>query len=368
MRTRVSEGTESGSSTSASWMGSFRGIQAYLDDLAYDSTSGYLIAGVSIRLHFGSEAFRERVAPAFCHLECSGSSETSFSVFLHDVSSAPHAAVFLEPLDSVRGDADIWLAESPDLTLILQGSGQVVSAVDWRRNVGYWLVSDASSIPYLEQAAPLRLLLTHWLGRQGRYLVHAAAVGNASGGVLILGHGGAGKSTTAMSCLDGGLGYAGDDFCLVSNQHSPYVHSIYGSGKLAAAGLDRFPHLAPAAAPGAPPQGEKTVLHFGLHPAIAVSQGFPLRAILLARIAALPNTRLRPTGRADAFKAIAPSCALHLPAARPSALGCFNELVRQLPACILELGSNFESTPAAIRQLLDGSLDPKGANNERQSP
>jgi hypothetical protein len=48
---------------------------------------------------------------------------------------------------------------------------------------------------------------------------------------------------------------------------------------------------------------------------------------------------------------------MHLPVARPRALECFNTLVRQLPAYMLELGSDLSSTPAAIRDLLDSYLD-----------
>jgi hypothetical protein len=54
---------------------------------------------------------------------------------------------------------------------------------------------------------------------------------------------------------------------------------------------------------------------------------------------------------------------MHLPAARPRAFECFNSLVRQLPSYLLELGSDLESTPVAIRELLDRSLDSKGAND-----
>jgi hypothetical protein len=48
--------------------------------------------------------------------------------------------------------------------------------------------------------------------------------------------------------------------------------------------------------------------------------------------------------------------------ARRQAFGCFNSLVRKSPAYVLELGSDLNSTPIAIRELLDRSLDSKDAN------
>jgi hypothetical protein len=257
----------------------------------------------------------------------------------------------------------MWLMDSPDLMLILQRPRQIFAAVDWSSNTAYWLVPDAASIPYLERARPLKLLLTYWLGLQGRYLIHAAAVGNAHGGVLVVGHGGAGKSTTALSCLAAGLGYAADDHCLILLENSPSVHSIYGTGVLAAEDLYRFPSLAPAAATSDCPAGEKVAFFFDRDPAIRLTPSFSLRAILLAGITGSRRTRLRRINGGEAFKAIAPSCFMHLPAARPRALGCFNSLVRQLPAYMLELGSELNSTPVAIRELLDRSLDSKSANH-----
>jgi hypothetical protein len=198
---------------------------------------------------------------------------------------------------------------------------------------------------------------------QARYLVHAAAVGNANGGVLIFGHGGAGKSTAALGCMDAGLGYAADDHCLVCHDNTPSVHSIYDTGKLAAEDLGRFPSLMPAAEMSDRPVGEKAIFIFDRISANCVAKSFSLRALLLARITGSARTGLRRIGKAEAFRTIVSSCALHFPAMRQRALGCFNFLVRQLPAYVLELGSDVHSTPDAIRGLLDETLNAKGRGN-----
>jgi hypothetical protein len=346
-----------------SWVNSFRRIQTYLDALPSNSVTEYSIAGNAVRLQFGSERFREKVAPAFRHLECAESSKGALKVLLHDLATAPGTADFLEALSLHGRETDIWLLDTPELMLIVQKQGQLVTAVDWRLNRAYWLVADAASIPYIEKAAPLRLLLGYWLGTRECYLVHAALVGNEQGGVLLVGHSGAGKSTTALACLDAGLGYASDDHCLVSVNGSAYGHSIFGTGKLDFSEMGRFPSLVPAAELSGRGTEEKVVFFLDRLQDHRMSSTFPLRAILLPHISGSTHTLLREMNAAAAFKAIAPSCALHFPAARPRALRCFNELVRQVPAYVLELGSDVPSVPIAIRELLAQPPIAKGVNN-----
>jgi hypothetical protein len=363
MRTDLTPVTEpSALGSDPSWVEYFRWIQAYFHELPCSSKASYSIAETAIRLHFGSELFRQQVAHAFGHLEGVSKTGPELTVLLHDLGSAPRAAEFLEAFNPPGEEADMWLMDSPDLMLILQRPRRVFAAVDWRSNCAYWLIPDAESIPYLERARPLKLLLTYWMAMKGRHLIHAAAVGNEQGGVLIVGQSGAGKSTTALSCLKGGLEYAADDHCLIRIDGSPSVHSIYGTGVLAAEDLHRFPSFGQTAATGDCPAGEKVALFFDRDPTIRISARFSLRSILLAEVTGSRRSTVRRISAGEAFKAIAPSCFMHLPITRPQALACFNSLVRQLPAYKLELGSDLNSGPTAIVELLDRCCDSEVAN------
>ena len=84
------------------------------------------------------------------------------------------------------------------------------------------------------------------MGNYGFQLVHAGAVGTRDGGVLLVGKGGSGKSTTTFTCLDSGLAYVSDDYCIIENSSIPYTHSLYSTGKLNAEDVGRFPRLMPA--------------------------------------------------------------------------------------------------------------------------
>ncbi len=335
----------------------FRGARDRVRRRPTGSAMSVTIAGLTARLEFGSEALRRKIAPAFGHLETHDIPEPLLTIFVREEASLFERAFFLPEFATTPGQDDFWLEESPDCSVILQRQGQFVTAIEWTNKSAYWLVPDAASISYVERAHPLQQLLIYWLGRQGRFFVHAAAVGNGESGVLILGRGGAGKSTTALTCLEDGMHYAGDDYCLVSQNEQPRVHSVYGTGKLAFDELHRFPLFAQTADTHSRPENEKMVLFFTDHPVAHLTRTMKLRAILLARITDVPRTRLSAASRGEAFRTLVGSCAVHPPSARSQALRCFNGLVRWLPVHILELGSDLRSTPPVIRQLLDRAPD-----------
>ena len=74
-------------------------------------------------------------------------------------------------------------------------------------------------------------------------MLHAAAVGTADGGVLIVGRGGVGKSTTALACLAAGMKYVADDYLVVQLDPEPRAFQLYGTAKLEASQLRHFPEL-----------------------------------------------------------------------------------------------------------------------------
>ena len=336
-----------------SFTGIFRGVESRLHEQSSASRATYAIAGIAIRLEFGSKQLEENISPAFRHLRAPDMPEPQLTVFIREDASIFNGARLACEEEAASGENDIWLEDSRLETVILQRQGRFVTVVDWAQRAAYWLVPDASSISYFDRAHPLQQLLNYWLGKQRRFFVHGAAIGNARDGVLILGRGGAGKSTTALSCLEEGMHYVADDHCLVSEEgEEPLVHSIYGTGKVAFDELDRFPLLAAAAQTWNRPEGEKTVLFLATLAAARLPARLRLRAILQACIADLPRTRLRAASRGEAFRAMVGSCALHLPQARAEALQCFTGLVRQLPVYVLELGRDLKSTPAVIRELL----------------
>ncbi len=308
------------------------------------------IGGSAVGLVFHSPRLEAAILPAFQHLL--GVDKPALTVHLHDRTDGNEALKWAESLAPQADDGAFGLMDGTDRTLFAQSGGGGAATLDWGRNEAHWAVPGGGDVPYIERSAPLRPLLTHWLARRCRHIVHAAAVGDARGAVLIVGHGGAGKSTTALVCLEAGMAYLADDHCLVESGPEPAVSSLFSTGKLALRQLDDFPALSAAAETVGRPADEKVVLFLSRLVDRPLMRRLPLRAILLARITGGPGTALRPLSRAAAFRAIAPSCALHFPSARAAALRCFAALVRDLPAHVLELGTERSAIPEVIRALL----------------
>jgi hypothetical protein len=74
---------------------------------------------------------------------------------------------------------------------------------------------------------------------------------------------------------------------------------------------------------------------------------------VLPTITGGPRTRAVPASRAAALTALAPSTVFQLHTAGSEALQYMAQLVRRVPAYVLELGSDVPEIPGVILDLLD---------------
>lgn len=225
------------------------------------------------------------------------------------------------------------------------------TAIDHSSGRAVVWVPDAGAVTTNEVACPLRMLIHLWGRRHGRYLLHGGAVGTATGGVLIVGRSGIGKSTMALACLGSELLYAGDDYVLVSTDPEPFAHTVYRSGKLQPDQLARFSHLEPARIN--PGSEDKPVFLFGEAYDAWLTQGFPLRAIVVPRVTGTESPRLVEASPALAVTNIAPSTVFQLPYSGVSTMEVAAELARRIPTYHLEVGPGFEKVPLVLREWLD---------------
>ena len=311
----------------------------------------YRIGGYHVRLKFSGEALLE-LTKALDHLAVTDESAPDLTICLWDSESTGQRMVerpWQEQDFLARGVIQGYNTERI-YTAFQHGSG-AVSVLDLERNLAVFWAPDPR-VPYWEKGSPLRSILHWWLLNNGLQLVHAAAVGNSNGGVLIGGKGGSGKSTTALSCLDSDLLYVGDDYTLLGIDSGPVVHSLYNSAKLNSDQLQRFPALLPLAANSDRLADEKALLFVNEHFPAKVANQLPVRAILLPRVTGLPDTRWQRVSVAMALAALAPSTIFQLPRAGNEALRFLATFARHLPCFSLEVGTNLSTIPPAIERLL----------------
>ena len=311
----------------------------------------YRIGGYLIRLSFSGEALLS-LTRALEHLAVDDHSTSDLTICLWDSESTGQRMTprpWQENDFLARGVIQGYNTDRI-YTAFQHGSG-AVSVLDKERNLAVFWAPD-SKLPYWEYGSPLRTILHWWLLSQGLQLVHAAAVGNSSGAVLIGGKGGSGKSTTALACLESNLLYIGDDYTLLGLESGSVVHSLYNSAKLNSDHVQRFPALLPQVANTERLVDEKALLFVNEHYPLKVAARLPVRAILLPRVTGQAETRLQRVSVAMALAALAPSTIFQLPRAGNEALKFLATFARGLPCFSLEAGTDLSTIPRVIEGLL----------------
>jgi hypothetical protein len=314
----------------------------------------FLIAGKRVLIQFAGKALLPYLTPAISHLESPFDANPDLRIRAWDSRSTgvrlPAKAGSLEAHQE-RGMPGSWERGDVLSAYLRPDPGLSMFHVDAREGV-YWL-PDAAKTPYEDRSGPFRGILNWFMSRNGRQFVHGAAIGNEAGnGILVVGKSGSGKSTTALTSMLWGVKYAGDDYCLLEPGPVPVVHSLYASAKLHGDHLERFPDLKAKLANPHRIEMEKGVLLLREHyPDRIVTRLRPL-AVVVPRITHEPDTAFVPTGRPRALAALAPSSLLQLAATREGSMRLMAELVRQLPAFELQLGTDLRQIPGAVLDLI----------------
>ena len=329
-----------------------------LFDRAADAAGGavlrhYAIAGLSVTLRFAGPALVERLSAALDHHPGGDPTAPALTISIWDTAST---GVLLPafPRDAFDGGTSgvARTAEPPTVRAKYRPDLRSLCLLDRRADQATFCVFDGARLPYWETGAPLRPILHWWMTDHDRQLVHAAAVGTASKGILLVGRGGSGKSSAALACLGSALRYAGDDYCLVSFDPQPRAHSLYSSAKLDAGQARRFPGLARAIVNADRLTSEKALFLLHRHFPQYLQESFAVGAIVVPVIAGRGRSWLEPTSAGSALLALAPSTILQLPGAGRTALATLSGLVQRVPCYVLHLGDD----PAVLPPLLESVL------------
>lgn len=318
------------------------------------------VAGSRIDLVFAGTRLLVEVMPALRHLvtDSAAPAEATFHLWDGHTTGVRMPPPPCSP-DEFTDRGDLWGFDSPRYRAAFHWIEWSVNVMDLETGEGVYWVKFADHLPYWSKASPLRTLF-HWaLERNGGQLLHAAAVGDENGAVLITGKGGVGKSTTALTGLVHGLRYAADDYLAVRLDPVPTVYSLFSTAKLNAQDIEKFPQLAPYVTNLQSFHGEKAVMR--LFPAFEpqIMRAMPLRAVLTPRIEPFPETRFEPADRMTLRRAAAFTTLSQLPYAGQRTQDFIEAMIDRLPRYEIVLGNEPARVVAAIREFLardDASL------------
>lgn len=301
------------------------------------------------KFHFASQELAEALTPPFAHLETAPAQAYDICVGFWD---SRRSGVALNP--------PRW-TEIQGSRLGLHGDGhhiqydfgtEVLNAFRAEDGLGLFWVKDAREIFFSEKVCPARSIF-HWLSEDNALqLIHGGAVGDRQGGAILVGRGGAGKSTSCTAALKSDLFFLGDDYCLVDTGKSPKVYSLYASTKVNPDMVGRFPHLAACRMPatGVPDEKPSFLIHDSFKDRLL--RELPLKAILMPRVTGRPETRVLPAGAMQGLHALAPSTLFQSTGLGGSSLKKMAELSRRVPCFFLEPGTDLDGIPVAIGNLL----------------
>jgi hypothetical protein len=228
-----------------------------------------------------------------------------------------------------------------------------VTACDLSEGLAVFWAAAAPRLSGWWRALPLRFLLGWILARPGRHMVHAGAVGVDGRGVLIAGHGRAGKSTLAIGCVEAGMEFVGDDYVLLSTGDRPRVHAIYGTARLDPRSLARVPDLASGASFT---EEDKAVLDLAVLRPAQVPESLSVEAIVVPQVSDAERSQPRRTSGAVAFRALALSTIFQAPIDGGEAMTLIGEIARSVPSYELQIGRDLSRSPELLTEILSGSI------------
>ena len=313
----------------------------------------YRIAGTVVRFSFAGDRLVPYLTRALAHHEIAPVETPDVTFCLWD-SVSTRVAMMRPPCDregfSDRGD--LWGFNSKRIKTAFHYHDYSVNVFDHDRKVGIYWVQDADLLPYWVLASPLRTLFHWWMERNGCQLVHAAAVGVDNKALLIVGKGGLGKSSTALTCLEWGFDFLGDDYVIVRHEPQPTVYGLYASAKLNPWDTEKFDALRPFLARQDVPADEKAVLL--LHPAFRTSMpdAMPIEAIAVPQVFDREETMLTHEAPSVVQQAASFTTMSQLPYAGNHTHHLFASLCSQLPGYRLELGRDPAQITSAIATFL----------------
>ena len=313
------------------------------------------IAGFPVRIRIVGSAWGAAVKRALGHL--SGSLTDGYAALdglTIDVWDSHESGVRVPGFDHSPDAPPTLLKASTDRSCV---GLYRPHGVMWLDEAAGYLVGFTRGVHQLtldERARPFHKLLSHWLGNRGVQFLHAGLMCAGDTGVLLVGSGGAGKSTTSTACLMAGMEYLGDDFVGLSEKAGEFVgHGFYATCLLDRTQLQNFPRLAPHAYAPNYDFEDKQLVYLDCFSSQLLRRTTRIRALILPKIVGGLGSSVERATRIDGLMALAPTSVMYLP--KPS-LDAFNRvaaLAEAVPSFRLNLGTDLKNVAYCVRSVLN---------------
>ncbi len=311
----------------------------------------YSMAGTTMRLETASAEMSWRLGRALTHLVLPNELEADFTVCAWDATATPMLSPPWSEADyGARGEIQGF--NTAPFRTAFDHATTSFNMIDEERRLALFWTRNAAALPSYAAASPLRIILSWWSEICDCVLIHGGAVGHETGGILLAGAGGSGKSTTALLCLQAGWKYLADDYCIL-NPAAPFrVFSLYNSAKIDQQLLRDVRPLKALKQSKPLMHGDKELLFLDETHRDQIARTADCRMLLLPRVTGQNQTTIEPASPGEALRALAPTSLFQLAGAGAAAFARLSRLVQQIPIRRLNLGADFEHIPAALQRCL----------------
>ena len=310
----------------------------------------YRIAGYPVRLRIAGDELAADIDRSICHLRVDDGVAPALTVEVWDDETVGPAG-----FDGFPDDADFYgtLSVADDARFVLNQRKSSVMLLDRRDNRITGCIRRRSALYLDERARPFHRLLSIWLDDRDIQFIHAALTVADGQGLLFVGSGGSGKSTSSVACLLDGFSFLSDDFVALGQADDGAMvgHSLYATCLLANNHIRRFPALDRIAHPPNHDIELKSVAYLADHRGARFAPETPITAIVLPKVTGGPSTTFRRVRAMEAMLALAPSSVVILPGSAPSSLDKLGKLVTSVPAFRLELGRDVGAIAPTVRRI-----------------
>lgn len=332
----------------------FRAFDACWAQITDSETRYYQLGSHHLCLEFAGQYLQTILADAFAHLRTNGPLEDSFAIRIWDCNEQRLPLPSLD-WNVLHAHGYRGFSDSNYCFHYFESIG-ALSFVNLEEKRAYYVVRDARALPWWVRGSPLQVILGIWLRSQGTQLTHVAAVGDDKHCVLLAGKGGSGKTTTALSCVLGGLNYLGEDYCLLTPGESPLVHSIYQTAKWTPQTRRFYPEFEHFVTNPESGVEEKSLLFYQQMFPERIQTALPARAVISLSVGDADMPRIRATALSTSLKNLSLSTVRQLPFFDTTTLNLLRSFATGLQHFEIQLGFDRGANVNAIRVILAGQV------------
>lgn len=236
-----------------------------------------------------------------------------------------------------------------DITAYFDADLRFWHVVDHKSKRALFWIHSPDAIPFWERAAPFKNILNWFLALTPFTIVHGGVISQNGRGILLVGPGGSGKSTTVINCLSSGFQVCGDDLIivgLVDNEFKGYL--LYNSIKLKAHLDSCFPKVGFKNSELWRSCGDKKFTRYTDLSADGVCASTRIIAVMHCLVSNLDQTKISPITPNAILKYILPPTVFMLRGWEELSIKKISRLVRGVKTYELSLGEDL----AEVCQLL----------------